>query len=414
MQPDQAAAAQPPQAFPDLSELASSFDTAEASSSRSVPQAPPADDTDPASIWASVPSTNIASTSTATSTSGYTAAYVTTPPPPPPPDVDLRDFDPYAPGTLGSTVRRGSRLEIMDNSGSESGSPTEERRLAEEQGRAAAQLGAGPPPQAVSGSGSGYSFGNVLRSISGTPSRDRPATSTPPPHPHAPSSGAADATRPQQRPATPPSAVPQSAHQTPTGPSGLAKPLASIASVFRSTGRSSASSSSTNTPQPGSSPQREKGSFMTAIVGAGAAKGKDKERAPQSGPEHEKGGDEMDEKGGKGKGRERAELLEPVFDFNKFLEQMRTRTADPIAKYLRSCVSFPPLARPLPRPADSLRIDQLPQRVLSPTTSVDKRPSPRHQRLPRLHRGQDAHRRPVEVAPRRRLARRPRAGRSRV
>ncbi|GAA5896992.1 hypothetical protein JCM8208_006133 [Rhodotorula glutinis] len=325
--PDQSEQAQ--HAFPDLSELASSFNSA---SSSSAPRPPPTtDDNDPASIWATVPSPTSSTAPGGTSASGYHATYLTPAPAPPPHDL-LADLDPLYQGTLGSTVRRGSKLEVLDNSESESGSPTDDRRLADDQRRSAAQLGTGQPPPAASGGG--FSFGNVLRSISGTPARDRAATSTPPPpQPRAASTSAASATRPH-RPSTPPSAAPPSAPQTPSGPSGLAKPLASIASVFRSTGRTSASSSSTSTPQPGSSPQREKGSFMTAIVGAGSAKGKDKERALQPESEQEKGG-ELDEKGG-GKGKERAQLPEPVFDFNKFLEQMRSRTADPIAKYLRS------------------------------------------------------------------------------
>lgn len=47
----------------------------------------------------------------------------------------------------------------------------------------------------------------------------------------------------------------------------------------------------------------------------------------------------------KGKGRTseediQRENVQVVFDFNKFLEQMRTKAADPIAKYLRSCAYF--------------------------------------------------------------------------
>lgn len=323
---------QPQQPFPDLSELADSFNSAPSSSAPPPPAT--TDDSDPASIWATVSSAKPSNPAGGTSTSGYHASYLTPAPAPPPHDL-LADLDPLYQGTLGSTVRRGSRLEVLDNSESESGSPTDDRRLADEQSRAAAQLGAGPPP-ASSAASSGFSFGSVLRSISGTPARDRTAASTPPPPQPRDASTSSTTARPR-RPSTPPSAAPPSAPQTPSGPSGLAKPLASIASVFRSTGRTSASSSSTSTPQPGSSPQREKGSFMTAIVGAGGAKGKDKERAPPPESEQEKGG-ELDEKGD-GKGKERAQLPEPVFDFNKFLEQMRSRTADPIAKYLRSCVA---------------------------------------------------------------------------
>ena len=40
--------------------------------------------------------------------------------------------------------------------------------------------------------------------------------------------------------------------------------------------------------------------------------------------------------GGKQKQDEEKDREEAQFDFNKFLEQMRSRSADPIAKYLRS------------------------------------------------------------------------------
>lgn len=49
--------------------------------------------------------------------------------------------------------------------------------------------------------------------------------------------------------------------------------------------------------------------------------------------------------GAKQKQEEEKDREEAQFDFNKFLEQMRSRSADPIAKYLRSCVTvleFPP------------------------------------------------------------------------
>ncbi|BGP39974.1 hypothetical protein JCM10450v2_003954 [Rhodotorula kratochvilovae] len=311
--------------FPDLSALADSFNQA---------APPPADNdaADPASIWASMPSS---STVQAVSTSGYHAGYLAPAPAAPPPAVDLRDLDPFAPapGTLGSTVRRGSRLELMDNSESEHGSPTEDRRFRDEQRSTPEPVGKGLPPSSTSSSG--FSFGNVFRSISGTPTREqRDLTPAPVPPLPLPPAAAIEAALPDQ-PSTPSTSTTHSAPQTPSGPSSLAKPLASIASVFRSTGRSSASSSTAGTPQPGSSPQRDKGGFMTAIVGSGAAKGKEREKASSAGAEHEKGA-VLDEKADKGKERDRAEPSEPVFDFNKFLEQMRMRSADPIAKYLRS------------------------------------------------------------------------------
>ncbi|GAA5910721.1 hypothetical protein JCM6882_002061 [Rhodosporidiobolus microsporus] len=281
-----------------------------------------------------------------TSTSGYHAAYaVPAPAPPPPGPVNIDDLDPFSPRTLGSTVTKGSRLEVIDNSGSESGSPTQEKAFAGEQERGkkqAAQTALGHKRE-----GSGSFFGNMLRSISGTPSKEQQQQRDdhpPPPVPPLPLPG--DASPTNSRPSTPP---PSSSHssapaapQTPTGPSTLAKPFTSIASVFsRSTPKPSPASTASSTPQPGSSPgTHEKGAFMKAIAGAGG-KGKEKERVFSGGPGEKAGAEEYDEKrGGKegdagGKGKEK-EKDEPVFDFNRFLEQMRTRSADPIAKYLRS------------------------------------------------------------------------------
>ncbi|GAA6056714.1 hypothetical protein JCM3770_006481 [Rhodotorula araucariae] len=315
MEPDSIAATPEQAPFPDLSALADSF-----TAPSTGPPSPDVDTADPADIWASVPST-----------SGYHAGYLAPPPAALPPPVDLRDLDPFAPapGTLGSTVRRGSRLELLDNSESEQGSPTEDRRFREEERASAEDVGRGQPAPS-----SGFSFGNVFRSISGTPNRDeRPHAAPASPLPHSPA-GAVQGALPDQ-PSTPSTSATHSAPQTPSGPSSLAKPLASIASVFRSTGRSSTSSSTAGTPQPGSSPQRDQGGFMTAIIGSGAAKGKEKEKVSPAAAEQEKG-EVVDEKGDKGKERQRAEASEPVFDFNKFLEQMRMRSADPIAKYLRS------------------------------------------------------------------------------
>ncbi|GJN89339.1 hypothetical protein Rhopal_002319-T1 [Rhodotorula paludigena] len=317
--------------FPDLSPLAASFDH--------QPPAPPLEgpalDDSPSGIWATVPSTSTASVPSAptqtVSASGYHAAY-SVPAPAPPPSLD--DLDPFAPtaGTLGGTMRRESRLELLESSESEEGgSPTDGRRFRDEQEQ---HVGRGPPP--ASQTGGGFSFGNMLRSISGTPTKEhrdqqqRPPVPTLPPPP----AGAVESALPGQ-PTTPPatsSSTPLGAPQTPSGPSTLAKPLASIASVFRSTtGKSSAASSAASSPQPGSSPSRDKGSFMTAIVGTGAgAAGKGKEKAPPPAATDEQQSVHDEKAESQGPRRE------PVFDFNKFLEQMRSRSADPIAKYLRS------------------------------------------------------------------------------
>lgn len=356
--------------FPDLSPLAASFDH--------QPPAPPPEgpalDDSPSGIWATVPSTSTASAPSVltqtVSTSGYHAAY-SVPAPAPPPSLD--DLDPFAPtaGTLGGTMRRESRLELLESSESEEGgSPTDDRRFRDEQEQPVAR---GQP--LASQTGGGFSFGNMLRSFSGTPTKEhrdqqqRPPVPTLPPPP----ASAVESALPGQ-PTTPPatsSSTPLGAPQTPSGPSTLAKPLASIASVFRSTtGKSSAASSAASSPQPGSSPSREKGSFMTAIVGTGAGaagKGKEKAPPPAAADEQQSVHDEKVESQGPRR--------EPTFDFNKFLEQMRSRSADPIAKYLRSHVPLPSLT--CCGPAHPLYA-QLPQGILAPTARVDVRSSARH------------------------------------
>ena len=324
-------------AFPDLSPLAVSLGdevgvTASTPTTATTTVQDPDDDV--SGIWASVPAQPPVTEKSehGVSAEGYHAGYLHTPPAPPPPSqstaVDLHDLDPFAPvqGTLGSTVRRESRLEVLADSESDKEEGNNRKEPAGSQDTHE-RLGHGASPSG----GSGFSFGSMLRSLSGTPTRDRPqSSSSPPPLPlpdvgtaepaKASASGTADAA-PIHSPAQP-------------GPSGLAKPLASIASVFRSSARPSPAPSGEGTPQPGSSPSREKGGFLTAIAGAAASsKGKERERETEK-------VDNEDEKRAEGaiaeKGRRRARPDEPVFDFNRFLEQMRSRPADPIAKYLRS------------------------------------------------------------------------------
>jgi hypothetical protein len=79
---------------------------------------------------------------------------------------------------------------------------------------------------------------------------------------------------------------------------------------------------------------------MTAIVGAGG-KGKEKERERLTSPGAEEYNEKREE-GEREKGKGKEDKPEPVFDFNRFLEQMRMRSADPIAKYLRSYALLPP------------------------------------------------------------------------
>ncbi|GAA5860529.1 hypothetical protein JCM1840_000287 [Sporobolomyces johnsonii] len=330
---------------------------------------------DPTDIWATVPS------AASSSQSGYRASYAIPPPAAPPPfapssssgpsaSLNLDDLDPFSPTssqpfafaqsnnptatpspdafsqimgktapaarsqTLGSVVKKDSRLIVIDNSdsdqGDEASTPTEEKGQAE--------LGkAGLPGGSGGGGGGGFSFGGMFRSISGTPSKGKDAQRDGPPAAAGSDSRPSTPTRP---PPPGPSSIPiPSAPSSSSVPSPFSNPLASIASVFRPSPASSAS----GTPQPGSSPtQREKGAFITAIAGSGAAagasaaKGKEKEKEAEVTSEKEPGeGENADGLAEKG-ARPPQKKDEPAFDFNKFLEQMRTRSADPIAKYLRS------------------------------------------------------------------------------
>ncbi|GAA5954727.1 hypothetical protein JCM21900_005134 [Sporobolomyces salmonicolor] len=323
---------------------------------------------DPTDIWATLPS------AASPPRSGYHASYAITPPAAPPPfapsswsgpsaSLNLDDLDPFSPTssqpsafvqsnnpsatspdafsrllgqaapvdrsqTLGSVVKKDSRLIVIDNSdsdqGDEASSPTDDTGQAELPGGSG---GGG-------GGGGGFSFGGMFRSFSGTPSKGKD------PQRDGRCAAGSDSrpTTPTRPPPPGPSSIPiLSVPSTSSVPSPFSKPLASIASVFRPSPASSAAS----TPQPGSSPtQREKGAFITAIAGSGAAvgastaKGKEKEKEVTSEKDLGEGetGDGPAEKGATAPQKKD----EPVFDFNKFLEQMRTRSADPIAKYLRS------------------------------------------------------------------------------
>ncbi|GAA5978784.1 hypothetical protein JCM11641_006175 [Rhodosporidiobolus odoratus] len=369
--------------FPDLSPLRASFSTSSSSppsSPHTTTTPPPSSPHDnPSDIWAQQ-STPPYPVPTTVSTAGYNAQYTVSPPASPPQPVNLDDLDPFAPATpssassteafgsihhqavavgtattLGSTVKKESRLELLEGSGSETGgSPTDDNDLQAQQAKQTR-------PEAVGHrrDGSGSFFRDMLRSISGTPVKEQEQAAQPtrdgplPPLPPLTTADTASA-----RPSTPiaPSTSthqpPPVTPQTPTGPSTLAKPFTSIASVFRSTPKPfPAPSPAGSTPQPGSSPVLQpKGGFMTVIAGMHATKkGKGKGTAETG----EKGG-EYNEKIGEGSqsGQERGE---PVFDFSRFLEQMRSRSADPIAKYLRSFLKEfsrqPPLS-----PTDQTRV----------------------------------------------------------
>lgn len=97
--------------------------------------------------------------------------------------------------------------------------------------------------------------------------------------------------------------------------SSISNPLTTFASAFRSATSSRASS------QAGTPPPRPQTSNLDS-----GNKNKESSRGKEKVVEKEKGNDNQ----------ETEVEFEATFDFNKFLEQMRLRSADPIAKYLRS------------------------------------------------------------------------------
>lgn len=110
---------------------------------------------------------------------------------------------------------------------------------------------------------------------------------------------------------------PAAAPMTPSTSSGLANPLASIASVFRA--------------RPiASRPQTPTGRASPAVLIRDKDVASDiddsEKSAPQAIPSYHQESLQDDSDEGDA----------PPFDFNLFLEQMRSRAADPIAKYLRS------------------------------------------------------------------------------
>lgn len=107
---------------------------------------------------------------------------------------------------------------------------------------------------------------------------------------------------------SPTSASQPPSNSSPTSPrdvaTGISNPLASISSIFRS-------ARSSPIPSPSHSSMLKKGRPLS--TDSDSAKGKSREKDAEKEP-----------------------LAEIPFDFNKFLEQMRSRSAEPIAKYLRS------------------------------------------------------------------------------
>lgn len=213
---------------------------------------------------------------------------------------DLSDLDPYAP-TLGSTLRSNSssKLELLSNDSPPS-SPTEASPPDINQLSLSTTSSPPLPPKLASTS---TFLGTMFRSNSTTSSASSSASTSA----HAPPTQSlkSDDLSNEMRNEKPIEYDEKSGNRKlvaslPTTPfRNAVSPLASIASVFRS-----ATSSSVSSPTSISNP-------------SSPSKGKGRLNLEED--------EEEDEK-----------HREVVFDFNKFLEQMRSRPADSIAKYLRS------------------------------------------------------------------------------
>lgn len=303
-------------------------------------------------IWASLPRPS-------TAASGYNAAYISTPPPGDPasaPAASIDDLDPFSPTThqgplasatttssttlLGTGVGRNSKLILIDTDSDEErdddrGQAELRERLHREaleldqRERERAQQESPTKPVQPPSASSGFNFvGNVFKSLSSAATS--PSTS---------------------RPSTPSKPKPPAKDESQSSPP-LQKPFASIASVFRSSPTvaqppAAASSSATSSSPPSSL------SLLSAIAG----KGKEKQPTSQHDRDHEvepvtSSSEKASTATASTERRQprrriprRERRPDPVFDFTKFLEQMRTRQADPIAKYLRSWVVLPPRRR---------------------------------------------------------------------
>ncbi|KAI5476770.1 hypothetical protein MNV49_007285 [Pseudohyphozyma bogoriensis] len=283
------------------------------------------------------------------------------PPLPPAAPFDISDLDPYAPASpfadepsrglsnanaprddgqlpkspsklLGDTIGSTSLLEIISSSeeeesgeDSESPSPTTEQDYAlsgsivhenqddkakeqagEQQqqqppqtpkGKKVLGLGGSHPSTPAGGAagGAGGFLGGMFRSLSGAGDKAHPPlpSDAPPPLPS-----------PAPSPAPPVASTSTATAPPPSEPAGITNPLHSIATIFRN--------SRPSTP---------------SIINEEREGLKEKEM--------------LNEKIGLGLGGEvlptkEQEEKEVVFDFNRFLEQMRARSAEPVAKYLRS------------------------------------------------------------------------------
>lgn len=263
------------------------------------------------------------------------------------PKLDTDEFDPFAPTkpragtpTIGSTVKAGSRLELLpaeddDQSPDQPAdwnahgpnltwtntnppaTPTRDSSTSPNAGRPKAL----PLISGTGREGTGSGFLGMFRSRSGGGSPRPPTTPLQLP----PISQADHEKGMLESELSEKGGLGQAGGRHPTvtshgeGSAGPSNPLNSIANVFRSA--TSRNGSASGTPLSGSSPT-EKEAYLEMARG-GSAQG-------VSGAEQHHGA-----VGAKGKEVDRAPV-EAVFDFNKFLEQMRQRSADPIAKYLRS------------------------------------------------------------------------------
>lgn len=305
-----------------------------------------------ADIWASVPSHP---STTTTAHEGYNAAYLTTPPPTAANRID--EFDPYSPTTsstppppstlLGSGVRKNSKLVLIDTDSEEDEERDNdddlalrkrlEREALELHERDRVQRRRDKEAASATGGGSFNFVGNMFKSLSSaatSPTNSRPSTPNTAPNPSAqpplPTSPSKD--RNNTSPPPPP----------PNPNSPLPKPFASIASVFRSS-----PSSSSQQGQPSASSSLPPSSSSSSLLSVIAGKGKEKQ---QGGGEitNEKQQSPRQPNSGRKKDKRPVKRPDPTFDFSKFLEQMRSRQADPIAKYLRSCVFFSFSLSPFP------------------------------------------------------------------
>lgn len=146
-------------------------------------------------------------------------------------------------------------------------------------------------------------------------------------HPQTPSKGKATT-----------AATSASQPMTPTSSGGLGNPLATIASAFRrrSVGASTPASR-TQTPAPADRPAPQPAAPVLVLDKDETDAIDDSEKeAPQAIPSLGGGGDNGSSRDSfDGREGDSADDAVP-FDFNLFLEQMRSRAAEPIGKYLRS------------------------------------------------------------------------------